>query len=322
MIFHLVSTSLMRFAHLLCAAALLLAINLPSAEAGFIVDLGVSAATTASPVAAGAINGNTLDNPLIPGDPYPIPQPLTVLNLSGLPTDVGTIAVKGVVTMASGEIPNNTFRAINRTPGAKTAAQNPALNNNTANNDLFQDWVAVTQFTTTTSGVMTNNIAPLLTFTISGLVPGQYKWTSWHHDTDDQSGLVNYTFTDASGASTGVIDGSHGVANAGNTGSPVNFVNGRGAPVNGIGDPGNPAGTPASFSKVFTVDGSGSFTFAMTSGFDSSLQSASTNLPNSSGSLNFAVINGFEVTQVPEPGSIALVLAACGLLATRFRRNR
>ena len=323
MSFHLGSASLMRFARLLCASALLLSISQSSAEAGFIVDLGVSTTTTASPVAAGAVNGNTLDNPAVPGDPYPVPPPLAVLNLSGIASDVGTVSVQGAVTMSSGEVPLSTFRAINRTPAAKTAAQNPGLNNNTANDDLFRDWIGVTQFTTTTAGVITNNPGPTLTFTISGLIPGQYIWTSWHHDVDDQTGLINYTLTDASGASTGVIDGSHGVANAGNTGSPANFVNGRGAPVNGTGDPvNNPPGTPATFSKLFTVGGLGSFTFAMAPGFDPSQFSASTNLPYGAGSLNFAVINGFEVTQVPEPGSIALVVGACGLLATRCRRNR
>lgn len=323
MILHLGSASLMRFTKLLCASALLLAISLPSAEAGIIVDLGVSTTTTASPVAAGAVNGNTLDNPAVPGDPYPVPPPLTVLNLSGIASDVGTVSVQGAVTMSSGEVPLSTFRAINRTPAAKTAAQNPGLNNNTSNDDLFRDWIGITQFTTTTSGVITNNPAPTLTFTISGLIPGQYMWTSWHHDTDDQTGLINYTFTDASGASAGVIDGSHGVANAGNTGSPANFVNGRGAPVNGTGDPvNNPPGTPSTFSKVFTVGGSGSFTFAMTPGYNPALSDATTNLPNSAGSLNFAVINGFEVTQVPEPGSIALFLGAFGLVAMRHRRYR
>ena len=323
MIFHHVSASLMRIAHLLCASALLLAINLPSAEAGLIVDFGLSTATTASPVAAGAVNGDTLDNPLVPGDPYPVPQPLTVLNLSGIASDIGNVSVQGVVTMSSGEIPNTTFRAINRTPGAKTAVQNPALNNNTANNDLYQDWIGVTQFSTTTAGIITNNPSPTLTFTISGLVPGQYKWTSWHHDTDDQTGLINYKFTDASGVSTGVIDASHGTANTGNTGSPANFVNGRGAPVNGTGDLANPAGTPTSFSKVFTVGGSGSFTFAMASGFDPSQFSASTNLPYAAGSLNFAVINGFEVVQVPEPGSIGLLgsFAFSAMLLAKRRRK-
>jgi hypothetical protein len=325
MIFHLGSASLMRFVKLLCATALLLAINLTSAEAGLIVDFGVSTTTTASPVAAGAVNGNTLDNPAVPGDPYPVPQPLTVLNLSGIPSDIGTISVHGDVTMSSGEVPLSTFRAINRTPAVKTAAQNPGLNNNTDNDDFLRDWISVTQFTTTTGGVITNNPAPTLTFTISGLIPGQYKWTSWHHDIEDQSGLINYTFTDASGASTGVIDVSHGVANSANTGSPTpNFVNGRGAPVNGTGDPiSNPPGTPTSFSKVFTVDGSGSFTFAMSSGFDPALMSASENLPNSSGSLNFAVINGFEVTQVPEPASIVLLgfSAFLAMLVAKRRRK-
>lgn len=311
----------MSFGKLLWASPLLVALSLTTAKGAFIVDFGVNDATTESPVAAGTTSGNTVNNPIVPGDPYPVPEPLTVINLSGIATGFGTASVHGAVTMSSGEIPTNTFRAINRTPGVKTAAQNPGLNNNTADDDFFRDWIGVTQFTTTTSGVITNNPSPTLTFTISGLAPGNYMWTSWHHDIDDQSGLIDYTFTDALGASTGVIDMSHGVRNNNNAGNPENFVNGRGPVVNGTGDPvNNPPGTPTAFNHVFTVDGSGTFTFAMASGFDPSF---STDLPYSSASLNFAVINGFEVTQIPipEPSSI-LLMGTCGLIALLLAKKR
>lgn len=311
----------MRLGKLLWASPLLVAISLTTANGAFIVDFGVNTATDASPVAAGATNGNTVNNPIVPGDPYPVPEPLTVVNLSGIATGFGNASVHGTVLMSSGEIPNNTFRAINRNPGAKTAAQNPGLNNNTANDDFLRDWISVTQFTTTTEGVITLNPSPTLSFAVSGLDPGKYIWTSWHHDVDDQTGLINYTFTDALGASSGVIDASHGVANTNNTGSPANFVNGRGPVVNGTGDPmNNPPGTPTAFTHMFTVDGSGSFTFEMTSGFDPNLPN---DLPYTSSSMNFVLINGFEVTRIPEPSSICLLgtVAAIGLLLARNRKK-
>jgi hypothetical protein len=257
--------------------------------------------------------------------------PITYVNLAGLDTGgFGTASVQGVVTMSSGDIPNNTFRAVNRAnPGARTAAQNPGLNNNTSNDLLFRDWIGVTQFSTLVNEVITLSPSPTLTFTVSGLLPGKYVWTSWHHDTEDQTGLIDYTFTDALGATTGVIDASHGTnfisttgTNGSNTGAPPNTVNGRGFAVNGTGDPMNVTpGTPTAFTHEFIVDGSGSFSFAMSSGLDPSLQSPTENTPYLTQALNFALINGFQVARVPEPSTIGL-LGSFALIATVVVKRR
>jgi hypothetical protein len=293
----------------------IVALSYGTAQAALIVDFGL----TGAPVAAGATNGNVANNTGA-GSAVPV----TTVNLVGLPSDFGSINVQGVLSMASGSVPTSTFRAVNRTPGAKTAVQNPGLNNNTSNDDLYRDWIAITQFSQTVNDVIVEDPSPTLTFTISGLAPGQYQWTSWHHDIEDQTGLIDYTFTDAAGSSSGVIDASHGqiASSLSNMGSPPNNVNGRGNLVNGTGNPiFFPPGTPTSFSRPFTVDGSGSFTFAMSSGFNPNLMSPLSNPPYTAGSLNFAIINGFEIAQVPEPNSLAL-LGALGFIGLCTSKNR
>lgn len=311
----------MKLRNLLLAVPLMATAFTPAHGALF-VDFGtVTTAGVNSPVAAGASSGNVLNNPSSGAGP------ITYVDLSGLDTGgFGTAAVQGVVTMSSGDIPNNTFRAINRTPGAKTAAQNPGLNNNTPNDPLFRDWIGVTQSSTLdmATNIITLNPSPTLTFTVSGIQPGEYVWTSWHHDVDDQTGLIDYEFTDALGVTTGTIDISHGAnsASGANTGSPANNVNGRGPAVNGTGDPlNNPPGTPTSFSRTVIVDASGTFSFAMRSGMDPSLLSPTDNLPFSTTSQNFAIINGFELVRVPEPSTVAL-LGSFAAIATVVVRRR
>ena len=59
----------------------------------------------------------------------------------------------------------------------------------------------------------------------------------------------------------------------------------------------------------------------MSSAYNPALSNATTNLPNAVTSLNFALINGFEISQIPEPGSISL-LAFIALIATLGARHR
>jgi hypothetical protein len=308
---------------ILLLAVPLIAAALTSARGDLLVDFGTTA-SGGSPVAPGMSSGNVANNPSSGAGP------ITYVNLAGLDTGgFGTASVEGVVTMSSGNIPNNTFRAVNRTPAAKTAAQNPGLNNNTDNDALYRDWIGVTQFSTLVNDVITLSPSPTLTFTVSGLLPGQYVWTSWHHDIDDQTGLIDYTFTDALGVTTGVIDASHGTnfistaaSNGSNTGAPPNSVNGREFAVNGTGDPlNNPPGMPTAFTHEFTVGASGSFSFAMTSGLDPSLMSPTENTPYLTQALNFALINGFQVARVPEPSSMAL-LGSFAVIATLVVKRR
>jgi hypothetical protein len=314
---------------ILLLAAPFVVLALTPAKGDLLVDFGTTA-SGGSPVAAGMSNGNVANNPSSGA------APITYVNLAGLDTGgFGTASVEGVVTMSSGDIPSNTFRAVNRSaPAALIPERNPGLNNETANNDLLRDWIGITQSSTLVNDVITLNTSPKLTFTVSGLDPGKYVWTSWHHDIADQTGLINYTFSDALGVATGVIDASHGTnqvstatppstSHASNTGLPPNTVNGRGLAVNGTGDPiNNPPGTPTAFTHEFIVDGSGTFSFAMESGFDPSLMSSTENLPYVTTSLNFAFINGFQVARVPEPSTMGLIGSVAAFATLLLKRRK
>ena len=65
--------------------------------------------------------------------------------------------------------------------------------------DMINDWI----------GTDTRQPGNPMTLTISGLPAGIYSWLSYHHDTDDQTGIFDVTVNDAAGSATTVIDISH-----------------------------------------------------------------------------------------------------------------
>lgn len=65
--------------------------------------------------------------------------------------------------------------------------------------DLLNDWI----------GTDTRQPGNPMTLTISGLPAGTYSWLSYHHDTDDQTGIFDVTVNDAAGSATTGIDISH-----------------------------------------------------------------------------------------------------------------
>ena len=69
--------------------------------------------------------------------------------------------------------------------------------------NLLMDWIG-----TDTRGVGTK----VMTLTLSGLPAGSYNWTSYHHDTDNQTGVFNVTVDDSTGSvTTNGIDVSAGL---------------------------------------------------------------------------------------------------------------
>ena len=58
--------------------------------------------------------------------------------------------------------------------------------------DLLNDWI----------GTDARQAGDPMTLTVSGLPAGDYLWTSYHHDTQDQTGLFDVTVTDADGSVT------------------------------------------------------------------------------------------------------------------------
>jgi hypothetical protein len=58
--------------------------------------------------------------------------------------------------------------------------------------NLLRDWI----------GTDNRQRGDPMTLTISGLPPGLYEWTSYHHDPHDQTGLFDVTVNDATGSAT------------------------------------------------------------------------------------------------------------------------
>ena len=142
--------------------------------------------------------------------------------------------------------------------------------------DLLRDWI----------GTDGRQYGDPFTLTISGLPAGEYPWLSYHHDTEDQTGIFDVVIVDALGSRTFTgIDISHGAKGA-------NIVN--------LAD-------VTKFSTNLTSDGSDiTLTFSVV--FD----------PDTAPTAEkFFVMNAFEL--VPEPATIGLL--GLGILALRRRRR-
>jgi len=141
--------------------------------------------------------------------------------------------------------------------------------------DLLRDW----------TGTDGRSYGDPMTLTISGLPAGDYIWLSYHHDTEDQTGIFDVVVSDALGERTFTgIDISHGAKGAG----IVNLAD------------------VTKFTTDLTSDGSDiALVFSVVFG---------TEAPTAE---KFFVMNGFEL--VPEPATIALL--GLGSLALIRRRR-
>jgi hypothetical protein len=71
--------------------------------------------------------------------------------------------------------------------------------------DLLRDWI----------GTDARQPGNPMTLTLAGLPAGSYQWRSYHHDTEDQTGLFDVTVNDATGSVTttgiDITSGTHGI---------------------------------------------------------------------------------------------------------------
>ena len=149
----------------------------------------------------------------------------------------------------------------------------------------------------------TNGTPTLMTLTLSGLPAGSYSWRSFHHDTENVHTGFRVRLDPGSGYAQ-LADGYMSDSTPG--GSPNSATNGSAGPVTSF------AGMVAAgsiYDTSFTSDGSDVvFEFAPYAGtFGNAVHN------------QIWGINGFQLTQVPEPSSSFLALLG-GLFLLRRRR--
>jgi len=156
-----------------------------------------------------------------------------------------------------------------------------AVARNGALTDMANDWIGV--------DLRNAGMDVALTVNVAGLPAGLYSWLSTHHDggaganNGNLSGMPDYSFTDSSGIRSGVLNIS-----SQNDADPI-----------------------STFATTFASDGANPVSFSMI------MDQGQGDVP---GNALFVLINGVEITVIPEPATMALV--GLGLMSLTFIRRR
>lgn len=141
---------------------------------------------------------------------------------------------------------------------------------------------------------------------LSGLPAGEYTWTSLHHDTENMHTPFQVEFSNDGGGSFEEV-GNFEMTNSTTGSNPPEprVWTGTG----GVDDPADPFDLPSTVSFPLTASGADDVLVRFT--------------PFSRLEVHeqFVGVNGFVVTQIPEPSTSLLALVGVGLLAFRRRRS-
>lgn len=143
----------------------------------------------------------------------------------------------------------------------------------------------------------TTSVPTYMTLSLGGLPEGTYNWLSYHHDMEKAWGDFQIEVSTDGGTTYGEAIDSQITSCAGTTGTPP-------APMNYTGslDP-DPKNLPSTFTTSFTADGVNDVVLRFAS-FIPADGTAGTH-------TSWFIMNGFELTQVPEPSSFVMLLCLC-----------
>jgi hypothetical protein len=147
------------------------------------------------------------------------------------------------------------------------------------------DWIGVDARLGPPGSSTAGNPRPTMNVIVSNLADGIYAWSSRHHDPLNQTGVVTYAFSHAGGSSSGTIDISAGT-------EPITRFNTEFHSAGGM---------PVTLSMTVT-EPAGTSRFAVTA--------------------SFALINTLQITPVPEPHVMTLVVFGAAIAGSwRSRRS-
>lgn len=147
------------------------------------------------------------------------------------------------------------------------------------------DWIGVDARLGPLGSPTAGNPRPSMDVIVTNLPDGKYEWSSLHHDTLNQTGIVSYIFSHALGGSSGLIDISAGSEPM--TTFDTMFESRNGGPIS---------------LKMIVTARDGTATFAVTT--------------------SFALINSLQLTRlptvIPEPSAtVILAFSVCGAASIR-----